>query len=384
MSDTYAYPFDPTGLASSNLVQNEQHTTTNINSQNYFYIVPKFSPFFADGLVVTYTNLETHETRTLDRVIDYDLAFLFYGATHSIGKVLYGALSIYNLDADGVINITYQTLGGEWCVDQEYVLEKLAEHNYNPRTINWDQLTNVQETFPPISHDLSAEYIYDSGALMNALKGIEDKIAGRITPEESFTKILQINERISVIESTINTINDTISSIATGLQQHINRVDNPHRTSKTQTSLGNVENVGITSSIELLAGVGNNLITLNQLRSVLKEYTLGNDVTVSTAGYVLSMNKYSTTTGTGIIGSFTTTGGSNGDTYYYSIGHVTTNDNNFINTAGSFIVNNNYGNFTILISDKDIAANVSFSVTVRKDSPTGRVIANSPLVTITA
>ena len=384
MSDTYAYPFDPTGLAGSNLVQKEQHTTTSINSQNYFYIVPKFSPFFADGLVVTYTNLETKEVRTLDRVIDYDLAFLFYGATHSIGKVLYGALSIYNLDADGVIEITYQALGGSWSANQEYVLEKLAEHNYNPRTINWDQLSNVQETFPPIAHNLSAEYIYDSGALMSALKGIEDRIGARATPEESFTKILQLDTRIKAIEDNITNITNTIQTLTNSLSSHLIDIANPHKTSKEQTNLANVANVGITTVNELASGIGNNLITLNQLRNILKEYTLGNDVVVNTAGYNLGMNKYSVVGGNALLGSFTTTGGSNGDTYYYSIGHVTSNDTNFISTNGSFIVNNNYGSFTILIKDIEITKGVSFSVVVRKDSPTGRVIANSQLVTITA
>ena len=41
-------PFDPTGKAPSNLIQQEIHVITKQNYRDYHYIVPTFAPFFSE------------------------------------------------------------------------------------------------------------------------------------------------------------------------------------------------------------------------------------------------------------------------------------------------------------------------------------------------
>ena len=48
MSDP-VLPFDPTGLASTNYVEDEVHTLTEINDATYRLIVPTFAPFYLDN-----------------------------------------------------------------------------------------------------------------------------------------------------------------------------------------------------------------------------------------------------------------------------------------------------------------------------------------------
>src|SRR5574343_1327482 len=128
-----SYPFDQTGLSPANLVVDEIHTLTEINDVTYRIIIPEFSPFYLDNLVVRHTD-STGVTRDLIQDVEYVPCLLYVGATRSIAKVVYGGLSINTELLNGVIKITYQTMGGDFCADANYVLERIASSNYNPRT----------------------------------------------------------------------------------------------------------------------------------------------------------------------------------------------------------------------------------------------------------
>ena len=59
-----SYPFDPSGIAPTNLVQNEQHvvdfglTVANTPFLDRFTFIPKAAPFFAESLSIGYRALD--------------------------------------------------------------------------------------------------------------------------------------------------------------------------------------------------------------------------------------------------------------------------------------------------------------------------------------
>ena len=176
MPNTVIYPFDPTGLAATNLVTDEQHTLTSVNSTTYRLIIPKFAPFHVNNFEMVHITMDGVET-PLQEAIDFNFVFLYLGASRSIGTVVYGGITLLNELTDGYIKIKrYQTLGGEWCCDQQYVLGMLADIVFNPRTVPWEKLTNVQQVFPPINHDQAMDWIKGHDDLIQAINGLADPI----------------------------------------------------------------------------------------------------------------------------------------------------------------------------------------------------------------
>jgi hypothetical protein len=216
-----SYPFDTTGIASTNFIQNEQHTVTEANYRDYFFIVPIASPFFIDNLKV-YLILNNVTTELLEG-IGYNLALPFIGASRSIGKMVYGAITLTDSITTGEILISYQTLGGSWVCDQQQVLNVLAEKVYNPRTVTWDEVTNVQETFPPINHTEEYDDVYGQEGVINSLIDIADAIA--------------------------------LASGNSSNVTHFTDYNNPHQTTALQVGLGLVENLQVVSDAEIAAGV---------------------------------------------------------------------------------------------------------------------------------
>lgn len=177
------YPLDTSGLAASNRIVNELHTFTEVNNSRYRIIVPNFAPFYLDNLSLSHESPGGVIT-PLSENEHYMLALPYIGATRSIGKMLYGGISFNTEFPNGTIRVTYQTLGGEWTANFNYVLERLATMAYNPRTTVWDIVTDKPSAFPPLPHDQSLDYIYGPRELIDAINGIAAQILNRPAPNK--------------------------------------------------------------------------------------------------------------------------------------------------------------------------------------------------------
>lgn len=175
---TPVYPLDLTGLAASNLVENELHTLTEINDDTYRILIPTFAPFYLHNLLVEHVDV-MGVASPMEEGADYYCSLPYMAATRSTGKPVYGGLCITNRLVEGTIRLRYQTVGGEWCADVDYVYERLLESVYNRRTTWWDRLTNVQEIFPPTEHPHPVTDIEGHGALLLRLQAIEEAILAR-------------------------------------------------------------------------------------------------------------------------------------------------------------------------------------------------------------
>lgn len=236
MPDSPQYPFDPTGTSPDSLVENELHTLTEINDITYRILIPTFSPFYLYNLEVVHVDSLGNET-PLTEGVDYNPALPYMAASRGVGKFLYGGLAFINTYTNGVIKLKYQTLGGEWCADANYVYEQLVDYVYNPRTVWWDQLTNVQDLFPPIPHDEDAADFYGHEALLTALEGI----------------------RLAIL-------NQNIAGQLGTVFAHLLNQNNPHQVHKGQIGLADVENLGLATDQECLDRVeANKYITLSQV-----------------------------------------------------------------------------------------------------------------------
>lgn len=210
---TGLYEFDPYGTNPNNRITNERQVLQTPGRDDYQFIIPRAAPFFVKSLIVRddATGEELQEGR------DYAIGHYFIEAMHGTGRPIAGSIRFLRRDITGIVNLEYQTLGGQWGFDDAAILEELSNRLVNPLRRAWAQIAPLPATFPPLPHDQKVDTIV----------GIEDLIA-------------------SLAEMA-----DAIYNAAQGVNEgHIADKNNPHNVNKEQVGLGNVENFSIATAQE--------------------------------------------------------------------------------------------------------------------------------------
>lgn len=217
----YIYPFDPTGVAVSNKISGERKPISPPDWNDFYFVIPDFAPFFIEG----FRAVHYPSGRTLVEGQDFWFTHWFHDASHLTAKQVYGSITLLDKTLTGFVEMTYQTLGGDWVIDTATATQLLSNTQVNPRTTTWENVVQLPYAFPPIDHEWN----------LADLKGMEDVI-------------LALNS----IQTTLQQSTDL--SIA----DHINNLDNPHQTTKVHVGLSLVQNYAIASLAEAEAGTANN------------------------------------------------------------------------------------------------------------------------------
>lgn len=200
----YTYPFDPNGTATTNKVVGERHTITPVNGPDFRFIVPRAAPFFKSSLQLLHVATNT----PLLEGIHWAAGHKFDRASNTAPFLaVYGSILILDNTIEGVIELTrYQTLGGEFTINETLALELLANAQLDPRLAKWDNVLNTPTTYDPLLHRHHAS---------------------ESTGYEDFT-------------ATLNRLADAIianlgqSSIDQVARSHIANMNNPHNTTLAQ------------------------------------------------------------------------------------------------------------------------------------------------------
>lgn len=174
MNTTYPN-IDLSGINPANLVKQELHATAESQFRDYRFIVPKFAPFYVDNFKLGY--LDNGTVVPLVEDVDFSFCIPYVTGTRVTGKAMYGAVTLHNLNINGILTMDYQTVGGDQIADQTAVLTFLADKAYNPRTTIWDIITNAPNAFPPSPHYQDYDTVYGQEALVGKLAEIRDAIA---------------------------------------------------------------------------------------------------------------------------------------------------------------------------------------------------------------
>ena len=173
------YPLDTTGTASSNLLIGESHSALESTFKNLNYIIPACAPFYGSSLVVQRVSLTTGTTNLVLNQ-DYNLAMIYLAATDSVGIAIYGGIVLLgNYQSTDIIKITYQTLGGPWVANVPQVLQNIIDSTFNPQIMSWDQVTNVQQTFPPTNHTNTMDLTYGLDSLLTSINALSTTVANK-------------------------------------------------------------------------------------------------------------------------------------------------------------------------------------------------------------
>lgn len=264
------YPFDPTGRASANRIENQSITVTPPTQiTDYSYVVPRGAPFYADSLVVK--DGRNVGARTLVENVDYWCVIDFLSASVSLTKRVCVGIALLDPGYSGTLYITYQAVGGNYSLADYSVLEELIRERYVVKHVSYEQIINLPEGFAPEWHQHEIADMVGMGQVVTTLNNIKIAIDGR---QGSYG---QLSAQIS---------NHTGSSAA-------------HTPS--QVGLSNVKNYDVATLAEANTGAANKYVTA----SVMKQYVSGQGqdvsafITTSTANATFAtkaqLNNYSTT-----------------------------------------------------------------------------------------
>lgn len=280
-TNSFFYPFDPTGSATTNLVSGERQVVNAPGILDFYYIVPKAGPYFRESLeLVRYPS-----GAAMVEGVDYVCTHLFHAATHSTGKGVYGSITFYDHTLTGTVSLKYQTIGGDWVINEAKILEVLSNIQIDPRITTWEETVDVPFQFPVIAHEFNVDDFVGADDIVNKLITIKEAIiaassgtaASHVLDFENPHRTTKAHVGLSFLDNfptaTLSQaqLGSTNSAFMTPLRTaqaiqalswvridtHVQRVDNPHEVTKTQVGLGNVENLTIATTGEAEAGSSN-------------------------------------------------------------------------------------------------------------------------------
>jgi len=223
------YPLDLTGNNPANLVKNELQVLSLPNDTPYRFFAPTFAPFYlTDNMSITGLD-QTGVRIELKQGIDYYPSLIFQAATWSTGRLVYAGITIMNTKINGPFYMTYQCLGGKYSANRNFVMEQIAEYNYNPRTHSWDQITNIQEQFPPTDHPQDIDTFTGFRDLLDGVYSIRDVLGLRPGPNNIIWKhVLDLQDPHETLRL-IPAIGDfaTKKDVADAIINHVAQPD-PH------------------------------------------------------------------------------------------------------------------------------------------------------------
>lgn len=217
----YAYVLDPVGNSPANLIVREPHVLTEINSDGKRTLIPKFPPFYRNNFKLEYRDNAGNYVE-LQEGVDFHFAYKFMGATVALSKELFGGTQIVRELINGMIFITYQTLGDKWGGLRDSVLELATNRVYNPRIGTWDNLiaATVPEVFGVAPHKEPLENFRKFDDLIETLNMLGVRISQQpnptLLPQQ---QVLLIMTDIERLKTGFSDLGQRISSLETKLSR---------------------------------------------------------------------------------------------------------------------------------------------------------------------
>lgn len=295
----YLYEFDPSGGLAANRVPPESHSINPASGSDYDVIIPSFAPFFKKGLVVKHIA----SGQTLTEGVHFDLGYHFEAASLECATPIYGGIVVIDRTLSGRLTVEYQTLGGEWVLDAQEILNILANIKNDPREVKWDDVIDKPVVFPPVDHLHHSDDLVGMDDVVQALEQI------RVTLGDSASKALKallehmrdhanphhvtlaqlgldsLGQLSEATEQDVDAGTDSIRFISARrlayfltkkvqpiIDTHANKTDNPHKVTATQVGLSDVPNYRMATLAEAMEGVlGNRFMSPSLVQALVAD-----------------------------------------------------------------------------------------------------------------
>lgn len=237
------YPLDPTGISPNNLVVGEPHTLG--PGQNRAF-VSNYGPFFTGSMVVT----ETNTGRVLTKGTHYVAAQLYQEATMKMNKEVCGVVVITDPTVSNELLFTYQVVGGVFSSSAKALEQMINNLDLDDRVVEWGDIVGTPSEYPPAPHLHDLGDLYGFEYVVEALEALRVSILiGDGAAHEELRQWVALE---------LATYTEAIALIRQSLLAHESNFLNPHQVTKTQVGLSAVQNFGVATNAEAIAGEVNN------------------------------------------------------------------------------------------------------------------------------
>lgn len=286
VTKAYAFEFDPYGDNPKNKITKERHTITPTGSSATNFFIPLKGPFHRRSFVLRNATTQLPLRPGFDYYFGYRFdQMILSGAMQPI----YGAIVMNDPQANLVVEIDYQVLGGEFSLDTNQLAALLANKALDPRTVTWSAVVDIPDELPPVPHRHSTDdlvgmnevvaRLYDlidaqEAGYNKALQALLEHIADHANPHHITLQDLGIDSLGSLVpadkaQAESGTDNSRYmtslrvaeycnAKVVPVINAHVNRKDNPHGTTKVHVGLGSVDNYATATTVEAQAGVATN------------------------------------------------------------------------------------------------------------------------------
>lgn len=194
------YPYDPTGLAVTNLVSQELHVIP-VTRNRAFAL--NAGPFYAKSVVVT----SMPNNVPLTRGVDYEILYLYQEATRITGQEVCAVIYVTNPAISGQLLVDYQVVGGEFSSNVSAIQQLIQSLLIDNRSVVWDDIIDKPVTFPPAPHLHDVGDLYGMEALVDAINDLKNAI---LNSDET---------AIAILTEQVNTLQQQVAQLLTATQQ---------------------------------------------------------------------------------------------------------------------------------------------------------------------
>lgn len=215
---TWIYPLDPTGKSKDNFVSAEPVA---LDNHRFRVVVLKNGAFFTDSIrIVDAASMQPLTT-------DQWYATIYYPQpSEQYGMPVNAALIISDPNVSPNILVDYQVVGGPYSYSQEAAATQIDNLGLDNRSVNWPNILNKPNQFPPAPHFQNFDTLYGMEYLVNAVYMLANAVQIGNAPA--------MDDLLKYVDQQNANQNDTINTINTSLSQHLQDTGNPHKTTAAQ------------------------------------------------------------------------------------------------------------------------------------------------------
>ena len=194
----YAYPYDITGLAASNVINSERYTIADYPNA-FRCIIPRFAPFFSNDILIKHVATG----RVLQEGLDYYLGYFYQDASTIARQQIFGGIMLMDTALTGQIEFTrYHTLGGQYLQRNKDITEFLAKTPMlDPRNVDFAEVMKWPRVVTPVEEPTTMPEALAVDPVLRALEALDNTLL-RIGAEEQ-TKFQAIFNRMATITTRV-------------------------------------------------------------------------------------------------------------------------------------------------------------------------------------
>lgn len=267
------YPFDRTGIASTNLIVNEARS---VGREVYRAIAPYAGSFYTKSMVIT----DAATATPLVLNVDYKISYPNQEAELEVGKPICTVVMILNSSYTDVL-LTYQAVGGPYTTSNNVIAQLITDSQQDNRAVTWDAILGKPVTFNPSAHLHAATDLYGLEYVVLALEELVQSVyTGDVSSHDVLydyinrikdavdASIIDFNNQttetralLDALTLRVDALTATVTQLRADFNAHASNVSNPHAVTSAQVGLGLVQNYRIAIQTEAEAGTANNVYT---------------------------------------------------------------------------------------------------------------------------